>query len=221
MHGPRVEPTNRSVLPAACALPWAGCLSATPSQNKFGIVPGLRYLWRCLRQAAVRKCSNKFGTPLTLHYLCPMTVIRLTKEFSFEAAHALDGYDGPCREIHGHSYRLFVTVKGTPAEDEADPKCGMMMDFGVLKRIVNEEIVSRFDHALVLRGSASGAELRRVLVERFGNILTVDYQPTCENMLADFARRIAARLPEGVALHSLKLHETATSFAEWFAGDNE
>ena len=49
----------------------------------------------------------------------------------------------------------------------------------------------------------------------------VDYQPTCENMLADFARRIAARLPEGVALHSLKLHETATSFAEWFAGDNE
>ena len=40
-----------------------------------------------------------------------MTVIRLTKEFSFEAAHALDGYDGPCREIHGHSYRLFMTVR--------------------------------------------------------------------------------------------------------------
>ena len=71
-----------------------------------------------------------------------MTVIRLTKEFSFEAAHALDGYDGPCREIHGHSYRLFVTVKGCPAAGEGDPKCGMVMDFGVLKRIVNEEIVS-------------------------------------------------------------------------------
>ena len=82
-----------------------------------------------------------------------MAVIRLTKEFSFEAAHALDGYDGPCREIHGHSYRLFVTVKGTPAENAADPKCGMVLDFGVLKRIVGEEIVSRFDHALVLRAS--------------------------------------------------------------------
>ena len=150
-----------------------------------------------------------------------MTVIRLTKEFSFEAAHALDGYDGPCREIHGHSYRLFVTVKGSPAEDAENPKCGMVMDFGVLKRIVSEEIVSRFDHALVLRDSASGAELRRVLAARFGNIGTVGYQPTCENMLADFARRIAVRLPEGVALHSLKLHETATSFAEWFAEDNE
>ena len=117
-----------------------------------------------------------------------MTVIRLTKEFSFEAAHALDGYDGPCREIHGHSYRLFVTVKGCPAAGEGDPKCGMVMDFGVLKRIVN--------------------------------IVTVDYQPTCENMLGDFARRISRRLPEGVELHSLRLHETATSFAEWFAEDN-
>ena len=149
-----------------------------------------------------------------------MTVIRLTKEFSFEAAHALDGYDGPCREIHGHSYRLFVTVKGTPAEDEADPKCGMVMDFGVLKRIVNEEIVSHFDHSLVLRQTPCNALLRAMLAERFGNIVTVDYQPTCENMLGDFAARIARRLPLGVELHSLRLHETATSFAEWFAEDN-
>ena len=149
-----------------------------------------------------------------------MAVIRLTKEFSFEAAHALDGYDGPCREIPGHSYRLFVTVKGTQAEDASNPKCGMVLDFGVLKRIVSEEIVSHFDHALVLRASESGEEFFRVLAERFGNVVTVGYQPTCENMLGDFAARIAARLPEGVALHSLRLHETATSFAEWFAEDN-
>ena len=153
-------------------------------------------------------------------YLCNMAVIRLTKEFSFEAAHALEGYDGPCREIHGHSYRLFVTVKGTPVSDAQDPKYGMVMDFGVLKRIVNEEIVSRFDHALVLKASEAGEELFRVLSARFGNIVTVSYQPTCENMLEDFAARIASRLPEGVILHSLRLHETATSFAEWFAEDN-
>ncbi|HIW66467.1 MAG TPA: 6-carboxytetrahydropterin synthase [Candidatus Alistipes intestinipullorum] len=149
-----------------------------------------------------------------------MATIRLTKEFSFEAAHALDGYDGPCREIHGHSYRLFVTVKGTPVEDPADPKYGMVMDFGVLKRIVNEEIVARFDHALVLRATPQSTELCKALCVRFQNIVSVDYQPTCENMLDDFARRIAARLPEGVALHSLRLHETATSYAEWFAEDN-
>lgn len=149
-----------------------------------------------------------------------MATIRLTKEFSFEAAHALDGYDGPCREIHGHSYRLFVTVKGQPSEDPRDPKYGMVMDFGILKRIVQEEVVSTFDHALVLRGSDEGRALREQLAARFGNIVCVPYQPTCENMLDDFARRIAARLPEGVRLHALKLHETATSFAEWFAEEN-
>lgn len=149
-----------------------------------------------------------------------MAVIRLTKEFSFEAAHALDGYDGPCREIHGHSYRLFVTVAGRPVADPENPKYGMVMDFGVLKRIVNEQIVSRFDHAFVLRDSERGRAVREALGERFSNIVVVDYQPTCENMLADFARRITSRLPEGVRLHSLRLYETATSFAEWFAEDN-
>lgn len=149
-----------------------------------------------------------------------MAMIRLTKEFSFEAAHALDGYDGPCREIHGHSYRLFVTVKGRPSADEGDPKCGMVMDFGVLKRIVGEQIVSRFDHALVLRATECDAALREMLRKRFGNIVTVDYQPTCENMLDDFAGRIRRQLPPGVELWSLRLHETATSYAEWFAEDN-
>ena len=149
-----------------------------------------------------------------------MAVIRLTKEFSFEAAHALDGYDGPCREIHGHSYRLFVTVAGRPVADPENPKYGMVMDFGVLKRIVNEQIVSRFDHAFVLRDSERGRAVREALDGSFSHIVVVDYQPTCENMLADFARRIASRLPEGVRLHSLRLHETATSFAEWFAEDN-
>lgn len=148
-----------------------------------------------------------------------MTVIRLTKEFSFEAAHALGGYDGPCREIHGHSYRLFVTVKGSPKSDETDPKQGMVMDFGELKKIVGEEVISRFDHALVLRTTVDD-ELREVLKKQFDNLIEVPYQPTCENMLADFAARIAARLPEGVVLHALRLHETASSYAEWFADEN-
>lgn len=148
-----------------------------------------------------------------------MALIRLTKEFSFEAAHALGGYDGPCREIHGHSYRLFVTIKGEPSTDPMNPKQGMVLDFGVLKKIVNEEIISRFDHALVLRTTADEG-LRRVLAEQFDNVVTVEYQPTCENMLDDFAHRLMKRLPEGVTLHSLRLHETASSYAEWFSEDN-
>ena len=94
------------------------------------------------------------------------------------------------------------------------------MDFGLLKRIVNEQIVSRLDHAFIIRRTEQGELLRGMLADHFSRIVPVDYQPTCENMLDDFARRIRARLPEGVTLWSLRLHETATSFAEWFAEDN-
>ena len=150
-----------------------------------------------------------------------MAKIRLTKEFSFESAHALDGYDGLCREIHGHSYRLFVTIKGEPSCDDDDPKLGMVMDFGDLKRIVNSEIVDRLDHSFVLRDSVQNTMLSRVLSAKFEKIVLVDYQPTCENMLADFAERLQRALPANVQLYSLRLHETATSYAEWFAADND
>ena len=147
-------------------------------------------------------------------------MIRLTKEFSFESAHALWGYDGKCREVHGHSYKLLVTVKGEPISDPESPKLGMVMDFGALKRIVNEQIVSRFDHAFVVRRTAQGQQLRHMLSEYYHNIVMVDYQPTCENMLADFAERLLGALPEDIELYSLRLHETATSYAEWYASDN-
>lgn len=147
--------------------------------------------------------------------------IRLTKEFSFESAHALDGYDGLCREIHGHSYRLFVTIKGEPSQCESDPKCGMVMDFGDLKRIVNSEIVERLDHSFVLRSSEQNVELRELLGAKFKKVVLVDYQPTCENMLSDFAERLQRALPANVQLYSLRLHETATSYAEWFVSDND
>ncbi|MBR7183751.1 MAG: 6-carboxytetrahydropterin synthase [Alistipes sp.] len=147
-------------------------------------------------------------------------MIRLTKEFTFESAHALWGYDGKCREIHGHSYRLFVTVKGHPSEECGDPKLGMVMDFGVLKSIVEQQIISRLDHSFVMRRTPEALSLAESMKDSFSNIVLVDYQPTCENMLYDFADRLRAALPKGVELHSLRLHETARSYAEWYAEDN-
>ena len=147
-------------------------------------------------------------------------MIRLTKEFSFESAHALWGYDGKCREVHGHSYRLFVTVKGEPISDPQSPKLGMVMDFGELKAIVAQQITDRLDHSFVMRRTAEAESLAEVMKSLFTNVILVDYQPTCENMLQDFAARLKAALPEGVELHSLRLHETATSYAEWYAEEN-
>ncbi|MCL2561958.1 MAG: 6-carboxytetrahydropterin synthase [Rikenellaceae bacterium] len=146
-------------------------------------------------------------------------MIRLTREFSFEMSHVLGGYDGSCSEIHGHSYRLFVTVKGVPSADPADPKLGMVTDFGMLKRTIEELVVSVYDHSFIIRETPADAEFVAALRRRFTRIHVVGWQPTCENILVHLAAMIVPALPSGVALHSLRLHETANSFAEWFAED--
>ncbi len=141
-----------------------------------------------------------------------MTLI--TKEFSFEMAHALEGHDGACRRIHGHSYRLWIGVNGEPCGDDESPKQGMVMDFNELKRIVNEEIISRFDHAFVIRRTTENSALIEALSTHFEGVQVVDWQPTSENLVAHFATLLGPRLPSGVRLHSLRLSETATSYAE-------
>jgi len=148
-----------------------------------------------------------------------MSKIRITKHFDFESAHALYGYDGKCKNIHGHSYHIYVTVIGTPIFDNKHPKNGMVMDFGDLKVIVKREIVEKFDHAVVLNGNSPHKELANTINDYSHKVVLVQYQPTSENMLMDFAERIQSQLPQNVLLHSLKLYETANSYAEWFASD--
>jgi 6-pyruvoyltetrahydropterin/6-carboxytetrahydropterin synthase len=140
--------------------------------------------------------------------------------FTFETGHALYGYDGKCRNVHGHSYKLSVTVIGTPIEDTNNVKFGMVIDFSDLKKIVKEEIVNVFDHATVFNKNTPHVELAEELKSRGHNVLLVNYQPTSEMMVIDFAEKIRKRLPDSIMLHSLKLQETETSFAEWFASEN-
>ena len=150
-----------------------------------------------------------------------MTKIRITKQFSFETGHALYGYDGKCKNVHGHSYKLSVTVIGTPIEDKSNVKYGMVIDFGDLKKIVKEQIVDVFDHATVFNKNTPHIELANELEQRGHHVILVDYQPTSENMVIDFSNKIKHLLPENIKLHSLRLQETDTSFAEWFASDND
>lgn len=149
-----------------------------------------------------------------------MSKIRITKQFSFETGHALYGYDGKCKNVHGHSYKLSVTVIGTPINDSENVKFGMVIDFSDLKKIVREEIVDVFDHATVFNKNTPHVELAQELKNRGHHVILVDYQPTSENMVIDFAKKIQDRLPNNIQLHSLKLQETESSFAEWYASDN-
>jgi 6-pyruvoyltetrahydropterin/6-carboxytetrahydropterin synthase len=132
-------------------------------------------------------------------------------------AHALTGYDGKCKYIHGHSYVLKITVSGQPNCDENSPKLGMVLDFGDLNNTVNDKIVERFDHALVL---SKKAKLTDDLKREYQKVEIVNYQPTCENIILHFVEILKPLLPANVMLYSLQLNETATACAEWFASDN-
>lgn len=150
-----------------------------------------------------------------------MSRIRITKQFNFETGHALYGYDGKCRNVHGHSYKLSVTVIGSPITDKSHVKYGMVIDFSDLKKIVQEEIVHKFDHATVFNQNTPHIELARELESRGHDVILVDYQPTSENMVIDFAERIKNRLPQNIQLFALRLQETESSYAEWFQSDND
>jgi len=135
-------------------------------------------------------------------------------------AHSLPGHDGLCKNIHGHSYELLVTLIGEPISQPNSPKLGMVIDFKDLKRIIKGLIVDELDHSIVLRKD-SPQSLLLEMRKNFDRIVLTDYQPTSENMIIDFAERIKKALPENVSLHHLKLWETVTSYTEWFAEDNE
>ena len=144
-------------------------------------------------------------------------MVRITKEFKFEMAHALHGYDGLCKNIHGHSYKLCVTVKGEVKNDSGNPKDGMVLDFDVLKSIVKPEIINKYDHSLVLNANSPHSEID---LSAFEKVFFLPYQPTSENLVMDFALKIKSKLPQGIELYKVVLSETATSFAEWNSQDN-
>ena len=143
-------------------------------------------------------------------------MIRITKEFKFEMAHALHGYDGLCKNIHGHSYKLWVTIRGKVLKEKSHKKDGMVMDFDILKNIVTPEIINKYDHSLVLNANSPHSEID---LSAFEKVFFLPYQPTSENLVADFANSILSNLPDGVNLYKIILSETATSFAEWHMQD--
>ena len=144
-------------------------------------------------------------------------MIRISIAFKLEMAHALHGYDGLCKNIHGHSYRLWVSVRGEIKDEKGHQKDGMVMDFDIIKQIVKSEIVDKYDHSLVLNANSPHAKID---LSAFEKVFYLPYQPTSENLVADFATLIKSKLPEGVELYKVVLSETATSFAEWNLKDN-
>jgi 6-pyruvoyltetrahydropterin/6-carboxytetrahydropterin synthase len=149
-----------------------------------------------------------------------MAILRLTRVYNFDMAHALLNYHGKCKNIHGHTYKLEVTVKGTLCNDIASPNKGMLIDFSDFKKLIGENIVSVWDHALMIHQN-SDPELLDALKKNYEKLIFVPFQPTTENMVWELSLLIKKLLPPDLSLFSLRLYETEKSFAEWFADENE
>jgi len=117
-------------------------------------------------------------------------MITVTKRFTFEAAHRLAAYKGPCAKMHGHSYKLYITVSG-PTQVHAD----MVIDFKDLKTIVDKYIIDKLDHNMLNE--------------------IIPMKTTAENMVIWIGDMIEKHLPVGIILQRIRLYETEDSYAEW------
>lgn len=131
--------------------------------------------------------------------------ISVTRRFTFEAAHAISNYDGPCRNIHGHSYKLYITISG-PVNENSD----MVMDFTLLKKIVAENVIKKYDHAFITKKGENVWEIPDTY-----KIVFLDFQPTVERMLEDIYNLIFHEIPEGLILEKIVLCETENCQASW------
>lgn len=146
-----------------------------------------------------------------------MSTIRITKEFKFEMAHALVGHNGPCKNIHGHSYKLKVSIRGKVKNGTNDADEGMVVDFTIIKNIVDKLIVKEYDHSLVLWDKMN---INKSQFDFMNKLILVPFNPTCENLLMHYAGLIKNELPATLELTYLLLRETPNSYAEWFIEDN-
>ena len=139
-------------------------------------------------------------------------ILTLTKIFHFEMAHAIHGYSGSCKNIHGHSYELHVTVSAVINDEVFIPAPGLLIDFKDIKKVVTESVINKFDHHLLL----SEAFLKEnISFSSAENLVVLEAEPTAENMLICIRNILKKQLPENIRLTHLKLFETKDSYAEW------
>ena len=144
-------------------------------------------------------------------------MLSLTKIFHFEMAHAIHGYPGPCKNIHGHSYELHVTVCSVNGHNGYLPAPGFLIDFKEIKKLVTMAVIEQFDHKIIL---SRDFLLKNPSFASQENLVAWEVEPTAENLLVYMMQLLAERLPGEVRLVQLKLYETKDSYAEWNFGNS-
>lgn len=143
-------------------------------------------------------------------------MLKLTKIFHFEMAHAIHGHAGNCKNIHGHSYELHVTVSSGLIEKGFIPAPGFMIDFKEIKKLVSSAVIEKFDHCLLLSRNFIAANPSLASLQ---NLVIFEAEPTAENMLLHIKQALQDTFPGTIKLMGLKLFETKDSYAEWTEKD--
>lgn len=133
----------------------------------------------------------------------------VTKTVKFDAAHILTNHSGLCKNLHGHTYRVDITVAG----GEGSSKDGMVIDFKDLKNIATSVICDRFDHSFIYNSNSAGEVEIASLVEKYAmRTVRLSFRSTAENLAKYFFEELSVHIP---AVYSVRVWETAESFAEY------
>lgn len=139
-------------------------------------------------------------------------MMEVTKIFSFEMAHAIFGYQGACRNIHGHSYVLHISVSSKDSTDRFLSPPGFIIDFKQLKHLVKSHVVDRFDHSLVVSQSYLKNNPGLLIQD---NCEIWEFEPTAENILLFIIQILSPVMPKNISITSAKLYETKDSYVTW------
>lgn len=135
-------------------------------------------------------------------------MITVTKTVKFDAAHVLTNHSGLCKNLHGHTYRVDISVAAKP-DDNRD----MVIDFKDLKNIAAEVICDKFDHAFIYNTESEGEREIAAVVKKYGmRTVAISFRSTAENLAKMFFEELNKRIEN---LSSVKVWETADSCAEY------
>lgn len=138
--------------------------------------------------------------------------MKVVKTFSFDIAHMLDGHDGKCKNLHGHTYRLEVEISGPLIQE--GPKEGMVLDFSDLKQAVKQWVVDPMDHAFLYHRHN---EREAALAQMLQSWQMKTYALECRTTAEAISQHIFHCLREqgGLPISRIRLWETPTSYSEY------
>lgn len=146
-----------------------------------------------------------------------MKFTEITRSVEFDAGHRIPNHNGACRNLHGHRYKLNITVEGLIERSKGSPSEGMLIDFGDIKKIANQYVAEPWDHAFLV--SSSDKDILNFLgsIQNHKTVV-LENIPTVENLanlaFDILAEKIDEHFGNSLKLKAVRLYETPNCWAD-------